>query len=151
MQVILLKDVKRLGKQGESKRVAAGYARNYLIPRGLAVLATEAARRQAARRAGAGARPRGSEKVTTKVKPADLQDVELLFHARASETGRLYGSVTNAHIAERLSGQIGVEIDRRQVLLDGSIKEIGTSEVQVRLSDSTRFLVSVTVEREQES
>ncbi len=151
MEVILLKDVKRLGKEGESKRVAAGYARNYLIPRGLAVLATEAARKQAGRRAGAGARPRGSEKVPTKVEPADLQDVELLFYARASETGRLYGSVTNAHIAERLSGEIGVEIDRHQVLLDGSIKEIGTSEVEVKLSDSTRFLVSVTVEREQES
>ena len=77
--------------------------------------------------------------------------MELLFYARASETGRLYGSVTNAHIAERLSGEIGVEIDRRQVLLDGSIKEIGTSEVEVRLSDSTGFLVSVIVEREQES
>ena len=151
MEVILLKDVKRLGKQGESKRVAAGYARNYLIPRGLAVLATDSARKQAARRAAAGARQRGSEKATIKVEPADLQDVELLFYAKASETGRLYGSVTNAHIAERLSGEIGVEIDRRQVLLDGSIKEIGTSEVQVRLSDSTSFLVSVTVEREQES
>jgi len=151
VEVILLKDVKRLGKEGESKRVAAGYARNYLIPRGLAVLATEAARKQAARRAAAGAKQRATEKVMAKVEPADLQDVELLFHARASETGRLYGSVTNAHIAERLSGEIGVEIDRRQVLLDGSIKEIGTSEVEVKLSDSTRFLVSVIVEREQES
>ena len=151
MEVILLKDVKRLGKEGESKRVAAGYARNYLIPRGLAVLATDSARKQAARHAGARAKQRGSEKATTKVELADLQDVELLFYARASETGRLYGSVTNADIADRLSGEIGVEIDRRQVLLDGSIKEIGTSEVEVRLSDSTRFLVSVTVEREQES
>ncbi|HUV95699.1 MAG TPA: 50S ribosomal protein L9 [Anaerolineae bacterium] len=151
MEVILLKDVKRLGKQGEIKRVAAGYARNYLFPRGLAVQATEAVRRQVARRAEATARQRPSTKATAQVEPADLEGVELLFQVRASDTGRLYGSVNNAHIAERLSQQIGVEIDRRQVLLDGSIKEIGRSEVEVRFSDSTRFVVSVIVEREQDS
>ena len=110
MEVILIRDVKRLGKEGEIKRVAAGYARNYLIPRGLAIPATGAARKRVAERASAKGRRQATEKATVGIRAGNLEDVELLFHARASESGRLYGSVTRGDIAEQLSRESWVEI-----------------------------------------
>jgi len=150
VQVILLKDVKRLGNLGEVKRVSAGYARNYLIPRGLALPATEAARKQIAERATARARQQATEKATVEAKAADLQGVELVFQARASESGRLYGSVTSADIAEQLSQRVGIEIDKRKVLLEDPIKEIGTTQVEIKLHADVRLTVTVIVESEQE-
>jgi len=150
VQVILLKDVKRLGKLGDVKRVSAGYARNYLFPRGLAQPATEAARKRIAERITARARQQATEKATVEAKAADLQDVELVFPAKAGESGRLYGSVTNADIAEQLSQRIGIEIDKRKVLLEDPIKEIGTSEVEIKLHADVRLTITVVVEREEE-
>lgn len=149
MEVILLKEIKRLGKPGETKRVAGGYARNYLIPRGLAVPATAAARRREAERAAAQARRQANEKVVTKARVLDLQTVELVFKVKAGESGRLYGSITPADIADGLAERIGEEVDRRKVLLEGPIKEIGTSEVEVRLYPEATIRVTVIVEPEE--
>ena len=150
MEVILLKDVKRLGKQGEVKRVAAGYARNYLIARGLAVPATKAARSRAVEHASARTRQEASQRATAKAKAADLENVELLFRARAGESGRLYGSVTKADIARELSQRIGTDIDKRKVFLEEPIKQIGSSDVEIGLHGDAKITVKVTVAREQE-
>jgi len=150
VEVILLKDVKRLGSEGDVKRVAAGYARNYLIPRGLAVLATAQARSQLAEQSAARARQEATQRAEAEVSAASLEDVELLFTARAGESGRLYGSVTKADIAEQLSQQVGAEIDKRKVLLEDPIKEIGTSQVEVKLHTGVIISVRVIVEREEE-
>ncbi len=93
MEVLLLKEVKRLGKAGEVRRVADGYARNYLIPRGLAVPATDAARRQVAEREAARARAADAEKATAEAQAAALENVELVFKVKSGESGRLYGSI----------------------------------------------------------
>ena len=151
MEVILLKDVKRLGKQGEVKRVAAGYARNYLIARGLAVPATSKARKQAAEHVETRAREETRLKATAGIKAATLEDVELVFQARVGESGRLYGSVTRADIARRLSERIGAEIDKRKVLQEDPIKEIGRSQVQVGLHGDVTITITVIVEREPET
>jgi len=150
VEVILTKDVKRLGKEGDVKRVAAGYARNYLMPRGLAIPATATAHKQVAQRAEARDRQR-TKKTTAEFEPADLENVELLFRARASESGRLYGSVSSTDIAEKLSQRLGTDIERRQVLLDASIKDVGRSEVDVKLRDDLQFTIGVVVEKEQDS
>jgi len=149
MEVILLKAVKRLGKAGEVKRVAGGYARNYLIPRGLAVPATAAARRREAEHAATQERRQANEESVAKARVSGLQTVELVFKAKAGESGRLYGSITRADIAEKLSEAIGEEIDRRKVLLESPIKETGTSEVEVRPYPEVTIRATVTVEPEE--
>lgn len=148
MEVLLLKEVKRLGKAGEVRRVADGYARNYLIPRGLAVPATDAARRQVAEREAARARAADAEKATAEAQAAALENVELVFKVKSGESGRLYGSITSADIAEQLAERIGESVDKRKVMLDEPIKEIGTSKVDVKLHTDVKISVTVIVEGE---
>jgi large subunit ribosomal protein L9 len=149
MEVILLRDVKRLGSAGEIKRVADGFARNYLLPRGLAVIATEGARKEAEARAAAERRREETAKASAQRRAEDLGHVELLFKARAGETGRLYGSVTSADIAKQLAEKIGAEVDRRKVQLAEPIKEVGTSSVDVKLHSDVTISVTVKVEADE--
>ena len=148
MEVVLLKEVKRLGKAGEVKRVADGYARNYLIPRGLAVAATEAMIKQLAERNASAAQREAKAKAAAEAKAASLHNIELVFKAKAGESGRLYGSVTNADIAEQLSQRIGEEIDKRRVLLEDPIKEVGRFKVDVKLHSDVKITVTVVVQGE---
>jgi large subunit ribosomal protein L9 len=150
MEVILLKDVRRLGSAGDVKRVADGYARNYLIPRGLAVLATEGAKRQAEERAAAWAKGRQEDRSEAVAQAAELEDVELVFAERAGESGRLYGSVSGADIAERLEAKLGMTVDRRRVVLDEPIKQVGTHSVEVNLHSDVSINVTVVVEAQED-
>ncbi len=146
MDVILLKDVKRLGKAGEVKRVADGYARNYLIPRGLAVYATEAALKRLEEQAAAAVRREEKEKTVAETQVANIGKIELVFKAKAGESGRLYGSITSADIAEQLSQKLGMEIDKRKVLLEEPIKKVGKTKVNVKLHSDIQVTVPVTVQ-----
>jgi len=150
MEVILLKEVKRLGQAGDTKRVADGYARNYLIPRGLAIQATAAARSQVQALAAADAKRKASVKAVAEKRAEVLDDVELVFQVKAGETGRLYGSVTNADIAEKLAEAINAEVDKRKVLLDEPIKEIGKSKVEVKLHNDVSITATIIVEKADE-
>ena len=150
MQVVLLKDVRRLGQAGDEKRVADGYARNYLIPRHLAVPANEATRKIAQERAVEQAKRRVEEKAQAEIQAGDLSNIELVFQAKAGETGRLYGSVSSADIAARLSEEIGASIGRKSILLDEHIKEIGKSQVDVQLHSDVVSTITVIVEPEVE-
>jgi large subunit ribosomal protein L9 len=149
MEVILLKEVKRLGKPGDVKRVADGYALNYLIPRGLAVVATDVARKRIAEQAAAAARQEEDEKTAAQKQANDLGKVELLFKAKVGESGRLYGSITSGDIAEQLSQKIGLEIDKRKVLLDEPLKEAGKAKVDVKLHSDVKITVTVIIESEE--
>lgn len=148
MEVVLLKEVKRLGKAGEVKRVADGYARNYLIPRGLAVAATEAVIKQMAERNASAAQREAKAKAAAEAKAASLHNIELVFKAKVGESGRLYGSITSADIAEQLSQKIGEEIDKRRVLLEDPIKEVGRFKVDVKLHSDVKITVTVVVQGE---
>jgi large subunit ribosomal protein L9 len=149
MEVLLLKDVAQLGKAGEVKRVADGYARNFLLPRQLAVMATPGVVKQA--------RAHRQAEVVRKAKA--LSDAQLLaqrldgqsvsFKVRAGETDRLYGSITTANIAEALGAQIGQEVDRRKIDLDEPLKELGTHAITVRLAPGAEAKVTVYIEREE--
>jgi len=148
MEVVLLKEVKRLGKRGDVKRVADGYARNYLIPRGLAIPATAAARNLVAEEAAVVERQGLDEKALAEDQAAKLEKIQLVFKAKAGESGRLYGSITNAHIAERLSEKAGAEIDKRKVALEEPIKETGKTKVEIKLHPEVKVTIIVTVEAE---
>ena len=148
IQVILLKDIKRLGKAGDVKRVANGYARNYLIPRGLAAVATTQAIKQARERLAAESR-RTQIEVTSAESLAEIVDkLSFTFRVNAGDTGTLYGSITNADIATRLEKEIGQAFDKRKILLEQPIKELGTYTVEVKLISNVTPTVTVVVEQE---
>ncbi len=134
MKVLLIQDVDNLGLAGQVKHVADGYGRNYLIPKGLAVLATPGAMKEADlhRRRAAARRQRMAEEMNALAQA--VSQTTLLFKAKAGEKGRLYGSVTSAEIADKLAEAVGHEIDRRKIVLDSAIKELGTHRVTLRLS-----------------
>ena len=133
MKVLLKEDVDNLGYAGEVHKVANGYGRNYLIPQGLAVLATSSALKQAELwRKRAEAR-RAELKAEFEALSVKIKEVSLTFTARAGETGKLYGSVTTAQMADKLNETLGTEIDRRKVGIE-ALRQLGTHEVPVRLS-----------------
>lgn len=133
MKVLLLKDVYKLGLAGDVKKVADGYARNFLVPRGFAILATDGALKQAERVRAAGDKLRQQEN-REKAGIADaLGGLRLEFQVRASEQGRLYGSVTHQMVADAIEAATGEEIDRRSVMAP-PLREIGVFEVPIRLT-----------------
>jgi large subunit ribosomal protein L9 len=149
MQLLLLKDVHGLGHAGEVKKVADGYARNYLIPSGLAVVATEKAIKKAEEQRQAISRQQVKVLTEAQAFAQILDGVSLSFKARAGEGDKLYGSITNAHIAEALTEKVGREVDKRKVDLEEPLKEVGTHAVTVRLAPEAEAKIIVVIEREE--
>ncbi|HEC33337.1 MAG TPA: 50S ribosomal protein L9 [Chloroflexi bacterium] len=147
MKVFLLQDVAGLGVAGEIKDVAKGYARNYLIPKGLAVVATPGTLKMA--RVQQEARAEREARVAERA--AELAErmaaLTLTFQAKAGPTGRLYGSVTTADIAEALERELGVRFDKRKILTD-PLREVGEYTIRVRLSRNTEAQARVVVQAE---
>lgn len=121
MRVILTEDLKGKGKKGEMINVADGYARNYLIPRGLAVEATESNIRDLDRIKQAEAKRKERERGQAEDLASRLAEVGIVLKARAGEKGRLFGSITNKDIADALSKVVGEEIDKKKVELEEPI------------------------------
>jgi large subunit ribosomal protein L9 len=149
MEVLLLKDVEQLGEAGEIKRVANGYARNFLIPRGLAVIATPGAVKQVEVQLETEARRQAKELDEAQALAQALDGRTVTFQARAGESDRLYGSITNANIADALSEQVEQEVDRRKIEMDEPLKELGTHAVTIRLAPGAEAKVTVVIEREE--
>ena len=131
-QVLLREDIDNLGARGEIVRVKAGYARNYLLPRNLAVEATANNVRQIEGEKAALAKREAKEKSTAELQSSQLQKLTLKFERKVGEAGVLYGSVTSMDIAHELKEQ-GYEIDRRKIVLREPIKRFGNYTVPVRL------------------
>ena len=147
MKVVLLDDVYNQGVAGDVVDVAPGYARNYLIPQGLAVKATPGAMKQLETlRSNAAARREQLEKRVEKV-AAQVEELTLYFPVKASERGKLFGSVTTQEIADRINEEIGLEIDARRVG-ENPLRELGNFEVPVRLETGVTANVKVVVHRE---
>ncbi|MGE3958050.1 MAG: 50S ribosomal protein L9 [Vicinamibacterales bacterium] len=144
MEVILRDHVDNLGRRGEIVKVADGYARNYLLPRKLALLATEGNKKQVEReRAKFEAREAEERKVVEAI--ADrLKNVEVVIARRVGETDALYGSVTTSDIAEVLTAK-GFDIDRRKIQLAEAIKKLGELDVPVKLHRDVTATVKVKV------
>ena len=150
MKVLLLQDVYNLGRAGDIKKVANGYGRNFLIPQGLAVLATPGAQNQADRIRSAADKRRTILNEELSGVAAQMKDVKLLFPARAGETGKLYGSITTAMIAEELSEKLKLEISKRQI--DSQpLRLLGLHMVKIRLTLDLIPEISVVVYREGEA
>ena len=144
MDVILTENVKNLGTIGEVVKVKPGYGRNYLVPQGLAVEASEAKLKEVEhhkRQLNRKAEKLSQEAADVK---ARIEAVECTFVHKASEEGKLFGSVTSMEIAESLAAQ-GIEIDRRKILLEQPIKELGEHSIDIKLNAGVNAIVKINV------
>ena len=146
MKVLLVQDVPQLGSTGDVKEVSGGYGRNYLLPKGFAVLASRGQVKQAEDRLAAQRKRNEAARKDSEALAARLSGQTLRFTARVGELDRLYGSITSADIAEKIQSQLGIEVDRRKIDLDESIKRIGIYPIKIRLLAGLEPLVNVVVE-----
>jgi large subunit ribosomal protein L9 len=144
MEVILREHVDNLGRRGEVVKVADGYARNYLLPRKLALLATEGNRKQVEREKLKLDVKESEEKGIAETMAARMANAEVSVARRVGETETLFGSVTTADIAEALAAQ-GFEIDRRKIQMADPIKRIGEFDVPIKLHREVTATVKVKV------
>jgi len=148
MDVILIKSVENLGKLGDVVAVARGYARNYLLPQGLAVEATEGAKKMVADKMVLEAKRDHKRKEAAELLAADLvkKDLTVTIEAKVGEEGgKLYGSVTARDIVEALASQKHFDVEHQQLLLDAPLKEIGEFELPLKLHADVQVSVKVVV------
>ena len=145
--VLLREDIDTLGGRGEVVKVRSGYARNYLLPQGLATLATKGNVKQIEQEREALLKKAAFERSTAEAQRDQMGVIELAFERKAGEGGTLFGSVTSMDVAEALQAK-GYEIDRRKIVLRDAIKETGEYTVKVKLHRDVVLEVPVTVTAE---
>jgi large subunit ribosomal protein L9 len=145
--VLLREDIDSLGGRGDIVKVKAGYARNYLLPRKIAILASKGNINQIEQERAALLKKAAQDKSTATAQAEQMQDISLSFERKAGESGQLFGSVTSMDIAEALQAK-GYEIDRRKIALKDAIKETGDFTVNVRLHREVTLQIPVTVTAE---
>ncbi len=146
MEIILTQDVKNLGYKNDIVNVKPGYARNYLIPQGMAILATESARKVLAENMRQQAYKQEKIKKEAEELAKVLEGLSLRIPAKAASTGKIYGSVNNVQIANAIKEAKGVEIDRKHILVDDdTIKEVGNYNAKVRLHKDVTVEISFEV------
>lgn len=149
MELLLKEDVDNLGVRGDLVKVRAGYGRNYLLPRGLAIQATPGNVKQIEMQRRALLKKEATEKAAAEGQAGLLQEVTLGFARKVGEHGILYGSVTSMDIHEGLTAK-GFEIDRRRIVLKDPIKETGEYEVPIKLHREVAATIKVVVTKEEE-
>jgi large subunit ribosomal protein L9 len=145
MKVLFKKDVPDVAKAGQVKEVADGYARNFLIPRGLAVAATAGALKQVAEIQAVAARHAADEQQSAQNLRQRLEAQPIVIEAKAGSQGRLYGSVTGADVASAIQKQMGANIDRHHLEMPDHIRNIGSYQVSVRLHRAVTATLTIEV------
>ena len=133
MKVVLIEDVKGTGKAGETKDVAAGYARNFLIPRRLAQPATRGAQQQIEREKATATQREQRELTEAKSLAAKLEAAQVVLKLRSGKDGKLFGAVTNADVASALKQQHGITLDRRKIEFEEPVRAMGPGAAHVKL------------------
>ncbi|HOU75097.1 MAG TPA: 50S ribosomal protein L9 [Tenuifilum sp.] len=145
MEIILLQDVPNLGNKNDVVTVRNGYARNYLIPRGMAVTATESAKKVIAENIKQQAHKEAKIKAEAEQLAKKLEGVKLTIGAKTSSTGKIFGSVNNIQIAEALAAK-GFEIDRKSITLsEDQVKEVGTYKAEIKLHREVKVSIEFEV------
>jgi large subunit ribosomal protein L9 len=145
MKVLFKKDVVDVAKAGQLKEVADGYARNFLIPRGLAVAATSAALKQVADLQAVAARHAADEERTARALKAKLEATPIVVEAKAGQQGRLYGSLTTTDVATAVQRQLGVSLERRDLDIADQVRQVGSYPVTARLHRAVTATITVEV------
>ncbi|MDK2986485.1 MAG: large subunit ribosomal protein [Clostridia bacterium] len=146
MKVILKEDVKKLGSKGEVVNAADGYARNYLIPKGLAVEATKNNLKKLEEEKKKEQQRLEQEKQEAKETASKLKEKNITVQAKAGEKDKLFGSITSKDIAEAIKKQYGIKVDKRKIQLDDPIKELGSHIVSIKLHPEVEAEVTVVVQ-----
>ncbi|MDO7906188.1 50S ribosomal protein L9 [Paenibacillus sp. JX-17] len=147
MKVIFLKDVKGQGKKGQVKEVSEGYANNFLLPRGMARLATDGNVKILENQNAAEEKRKQQEKEEAQALGKKLEEMTVQLKAKAGEGGRLFGAITSKQIAEALAAA-GVKIDKRKIELDEPIRTLGVTQVTVKLHPEVKSTLKVQVTEE---
>ena len=145
MKVVLLQDVKSLGKKGELVNAATGYARNFLLAKGLAVEADAKAMNELKNKKAAEDFHKAEELKAAEELAAELSDETIKIKAKAGSAGRLFGSVTTKEIAAAINDEFGCDIDKKKVSIDADIKTFGTYNVLVKLPQGVSAKLYVAV------
>jgi large subunit ribosomal protein L9 len=149
MEVVFTQDVPNKAKAGEIRRVPDGYARNYLLPQGLAEIATAEVKKRIHKITVVGDEVRIRETAVMEELAKGLDDVTITLTARITPTGRYYGAITSTHIAMELAEQLGREVERRWVEIEEPIREPGEYEILLRLSTEVTATIHVNAEVEE--
>ena len=147
MEIILRADVQHLGKVGDVVKVKDGYARNYLLPKGLAYPATEGNKKRIAFEGERLAKQQAAEKTAAETEAARLAEVQLSFAVKVGEENKLYGSITASDIQRKLE-ELGIKVDKRKIDLAEPIRELGEFKVGIKIHPEVRPEVRVTVVQE---
>ena len=147
MEVILRESVQHLGAAGDVVKVKDGYARNYLLPKGLAYPATEATKKKIAFEAARIAKLRAAEKGVAETEASRIAEVHLRFDVKVGEEDKLYGSITSSDIQRKLE-ELGIHVDKRKVDLPEPIRELGDFRVGIKLHPDVRPEIQVSVVKE---
>ena len=145
IEVMLMDNVKKLGKSGEIVKVAPGYARNFLFPKGLAAVATEAAKRRLKKLEAERAARAAEEKKAALEVAQKLQDLSLTVSARTTDGKKLYGSVGVSDLIAAIEANRGVKLDRGQLDLDDTLKEVGEYEAKIDLGHGVIVKFKITI------
>lgn len=145
MKVILLQDIKGTGKKNEIVNVSDGYARNFLFPKNMAKEATDQSINEVKRQKAAQDKQEAENKAAALLKANDLRNKEILVRAKAGDSGKLFGAITAAEVAEALKEQYGYDVDKRKIELKSSIKQVGEYEATVKLYSNISTNMKLTI------
>ncbi|WP_314971077.1 50S ribosomal protein L9 [Peptostreptococcus stomatis] len=145
MKVILLKDVKGTGKKGEIKEVSDGYARNFLLKKGVAVEANQANMKELDEKSKSKERKALIEYEEAVLLGKQMENVNIQIEVKSGEGGRLFGSITSKEIAEQLKKQKNIDIDKRKILMDEPIRTLGSTLVEIKLHQKVTTKIRVNV------
>lgn len=145
MKVILLEDIKGVGKKGQLLNASDGHARNYLIPKKLAVEATKGNLNELEKKEKSELAKKQKEKEEAIELGKQLEQKPIKIHVKTGENGKLFGSVTNKEIAQALEEQTGIKIDKKKIILEETIKNIGTKTIEVKLHPNVTSKLNVEI------
>lgn len=148
MIVILNKDVKGTGKAGDVVKVSDGYARNMLIPKGLATEATQGNIRHLEKQKAIAAEKKAEEKAAAKEQAEKIGNLTVTIKTKAGDGGKIFGSITSKDIAEGLKSQHGIEVDKKRIQLSSPIKQTGEMSVDIKLYSEVSAELKVKIEAE---
>lgn len=145
MKVVLLQDVKDLGKKGELVNASDGYARNFLFPRKLAVEATAGKLKEIEDKKSSEKNKKEKELSAAKELAAKINKLEISFKTKAGENGKLFGSITGKDVADALKAQHNIEVDKKKIVLHDAIKALGTYQVEIKVYPEVSAKINIKV------
>jgi large subunit ribosomal protein L9 len=146
VRVVLRKEVPGLGRPGDVKHVAEGYAQNFLLPRGLAVEASEGELKRVAQVQATAKAKKSRAHAEAEAVAERLASTKLTFKLKAGGTGKTFGSITNRDVADALKREAGIDVDRTKIHLEDPLRTLGTHEIEIRLLTDVRAKVTITIE-----